>query len=141
MVCYYGCLLTRPPKITGALHPENPTDMDELMAAMGAEVKDWSYKTSCCGASHSAVRPDIVVHLSGNIIHHAREAGADAIVVSCPLCHLNLDARQLQMDLKNPMPILYFTQLMSLALGLPEKSAMLKKNLVDPHPLLERFLS
>jgi heterodisulfide reductase subunit B len=141
VVCYYGCLLTRPPQITGALHPENPTDMDELMAAMGAEVKDWSYKTSCCGASHSAVRPDIVVRLSGNIIHHAREAGADAIVVSCPLCHLNLDARQLQMDLENPMPILYFTQLMSLALGLPEKSAMLKKNLVDPHPLLERFLN
>jgi heterodisulfide reductase subunit B len=114
--------------------------MDELMTALGAEVKDWSYKTACCGASHSAVRPDIVVNLSGNIVKHARETGADAIVVSCPLCHLNLDARQLQMDIDDPMPILYFTQLMALALGLPEKSAMLKKNLVDPRPLLRKYI-
>jgi len=139
VVCYYGCLLTRPPQVTGAEHPENPTDMDELMTALGAEVKDWSYKTACCGASHSAVRPDIVVNLSGNIVRHARETGADAIVVSCPLCHLNLDARQLQMNIDDPMPILYFTQLMAIALGLPEKSAMLKKNLVDPRPLLGKY--
>jgi len=141
VVCYYGCLLTRPPLITEAEHPENPTNMDELMAALGAEVKDWSYKTTCCGASHSAVRPDIVIHLSSNIIKHARETGADAIVVSCPLCHLNLDARQLQMGIEDPMPILYFTQLMALALGLPEKTAMLKKNLVDPRPLLEKYIA
>jgi heterodisulfide reductase subunit B len=140
VVCYYGCLLTRPPQITGAKHPENPTDMDDLMAALGAEVKDWSYKTTCCGASHSAVRPDIVVNLSGNIIKHARETGADAIVVSCPLCHLNLDARQMQMEIEEPMPILYFTQLMAVALGLPEKSVMLNKNLVDPRPLLGKYI-
>lgn len=140
VVCYYGCLITRPPQITGAKHPENPTDMDDLMAALGAEVKDWSYKTTCCGASHSAVRPDIVVNLSGNIIKHARETGADAIVVSCPLCHLNLDARQMQMEVEEPMPILYFTQLMAVALGLPEKSVMLNKNLVDPRPLLGKYI-
>ena len=140
VVCYYGCLLTRPPQVTEAKHPENPTDMDELMKALGAEVKDWSYKTTCCGASHSAVRPDIVVNLSGNIANHAREAGADAIVVSCPLCHLNLDARQMQMELDGePMPILYFTQLMSIALGLPEKNASLNKNMVDPRPLLNKY--
>jgi heterodisulfide reductase subunit B len=140
LVCYYGCLLTRPPQITEAKHPENPTEMDDLMSALGADVKDWSYKTVCCGASHSAVRPDIVLNLSGNIVRHAREAGAEAIVVSCPLCHLNLDARQLQMENGEPMPILYFTQLLALALGLPEKNAMLKKNMVDPIPLLEKYL-
>lgn len=140
VVCYYGCLLTRPPEVTEAAHPENPTDMDELMTAMGAESIDWSYKTACCGASHSAVRPDIVVDLSGKIVNHARDAGADAVVVACPLCHLNLDARQMQMEVDEPMPILYFTQLMALALGLPEKTAMLKKNLVDPRPILEPFI-
>ncbi|MCK5429872.1 MAG: hypothetical protein KAI94_10405, partial [Anaerolineales bacterium] len=136
LVCYYGCLLTRPPEVTEAQHPENPTDMDDLMIALGAEVLDWSYKTTCCGAAHSLTRPDIVISLSGNLVNHAREAGAEAIVVSCPLCHMNLDARQFQMEVDEPVPVLYFTQLMALALGLPEKAAALHKNLVDPRPLL-----
>ncbi len=138
VVSYYGCLLTRPPEVTEAAHHENPTDMDELMAALGAQVHDWSYKTTCCGAAHSLTRPDIVLDLSGNIIRHAREAGADVIAVACPLCHMNLDARQIQMDLEDPMPILYFTQLMALALGLPKKAALLHKNIIDPRPLLRR---
>jgi heterodisulfide reductase subunit B len=136
VVSYYGCLLTRPPQITEAEHPENPTDMDELVAAMGAEARDWSYKTVCCGAAHSLTRPDIVLKLSSGLIDHARAAGADVIAVACPLCHTNLDARQFQMKLEQPMPVLYFTQLMSLAFGLPEKAAFLHKNLVDPRPLL-----
>ncbi len=137
MVTYYGCLLTRPPEITEVEHPENPTDMDELMSAVGAEVRDWSYKTSCCGAAHSLSRPDIVISLSRGLIEHAQAAGAEAIVVACPLCHMNLDARQMQMELEETMPILYFTQLMSLALGLPAKDAVLQKNLVDARPLLK----
>jgi heterodisulfide reductase subunit B len=137
VVCYYGCLLTRPPEVTGAAHPENPTQMDELLAALGAQVIDWSYKTSCCGAAHSLTRPDIVVELSSELIEQARSAGADVIAVACPLCHMNLDARQMHMALDEPMPVLYFTQLMALALGLPEKSAALNKNLVDPVPLLK----
>jgi len=136
VVCYYGCLLTRPPDVTEAEHPENPTNMDELMAALGAEVLDWSYKTTCCGAAHSLTRADIVIKLSGDIVNHAREAGADVIAVACPLCHLNLDARQMQMEVDEPMPIMYFTQLMAVSLGLPEKATMLKKNIVDPRPLL-----
>jgi heterodisulfide reductase subunit B len=134
-VCYYGCLLTRPPQVTEAQHPENPTDMDRLMAAVGIEVLDWSYKTACCGAAHSLTRPDIVLRLSGNLIEQAQAAGAEVIVVACPLCHLNLDARQFQMALAEPLPVLYFTQLMALALGLPDKAA-LHKNLVDPRPLM-----
>ena len=136
LVCYYGCLMTRPPEVTGAQHPENPTELDELMAALGAEVVDWSYKTVCCGAAHSLTRPDIVLKLSGDLIGHARQAGADAIAVACPLCHTNLDARQFQMKLDAPMPVLYFTQLMAVALGLPGKDAALHKNLVDPRPVL-----
>jgi heterodisulfide reductase subunit B len=134
-VCYYGCLLTRPPQATGAEHPENPTDMDRLMVTIGVDVQDWSYKTACCGAAHSLTRPDIVLRLSGHLIEQARAAGAEAIVVACPLCHLNLDARQTQMELAQPLPVLYFTQLMALALGLPDKAA-LHKNLIDPRPLM-----
>jgi heterodisulfide reductase subunit B len=136
VVCYYGCLLTRPPEVTEAEHPENPTDLDELMQALGAEVLDWSYKTTCCGAAHSLTRPDIVLKLSSNLILHARQSGADLIAVACPLCHTNLDARQFQMGLEEAMPVFYFTQLMALALGASEKTAGLHKNLIDPLPLL-----
>ena len=137
VVCYYGCLLTRPPQITEAAHPENPTELDDLVAALGAEVIDWSYKTTCCGAAHSLTRQDIVFDLSSTLIKEARLAGAEAIVVACPLCHTNLDARQFQMGLDEEMPVSYFTQLMALVLGLPQKAAALKKNLVDPRPLLK----
>jgi heterodisulfide reductase subunit B len=136
-VAYYGCLLTRPPDVTGSPHPENPTEIDEIVRALGVEVLDWSYKTVCCGATHSLTRPDIVLKLSGSLIEHARRAGADLIAVACPLCHANLDARQFQMRLDAPMPVLYFTQLMAVAFGLPPKAAALSKNLVDPRPLLE----
>jgi heterodisulfide reductase subunit B len=137
VVPYYGCLLTRPPQVTEAEHPENPTDMDALLAALGAEVVDWSYKTLCCGAAHALTRPDIVRSMSGNLIDYAQEAGADLIAVACPLCHMNLDTRQMQMDLEATMPVLYFTQLMALALDLPPKTAALNKNIVDPRPLLK----
>ncbi len=136
VVAYYGCLLTRPPQVTEAEHPENPTGMDDLLTALGAEVIDWSYKTTCCGASHSLSRPDIVHTLSKRLIEHARASGADAIVMACPLCHTNLDARQTQMKLDTPMPALYLTQLMAIAFGIAEK-ACLEKNLIDPKPLLK----
>jgi heterodisulfide reductase subunit B len=136
VVSYYGCLLTRPPEVTEAPNPENPTDMDRLLAALGAEVRDWSYKTYCCGGANSLTRPGIAVKLSRELIAQARRAGAEAIAVACPLCHANLDARQFQMGLAESTPVLYFTQLMAVAMALPDKSAALHKNLVDPRPLL-----
>ena len=70
------------------------------------------------------------------MIQNAIDQGADAIAVACPLCHMNLDARQFQMEIDRPVPILYFTQLMAIALGLPAKAAALNKNVVDPRPML-----
>jgi heterodisulfide reductase subunit B len=136
-VAYYGCLLTRPPQVTEAKNPENPVEMDKILEALGVEVMDWSYKTCCCGASHSVSRPDIVLDLSSALIEHAKEAGAEVIAVACPLCHANLDARQLQMDIEDPIPVLYFTQLMGVAMGLPEKETAINKNMIDPRPLLK----
>lgn len=137
VVSYYGCLLTRPPDATGAQHPENPTEMDRILTTLGAEVIDWSDKTRCCGGSLSLTRTDIALKLSRDLIEAARAAGADAIVLACPLCHTNLDARQMQMGLDDPMPVLYITQLMAVAFGLGERAAALGKNLVDPRPLLQ----
>ncbi|MEA3335782.1 MAG: heterodisulfide reductase-related iron-sulfur binding cluster [Chloroflexota bacterium] len=136
VVNYYGCLMTRPPEIMQAPNPENPRTLDRLMEALGAESLDWSYKTDCCGASLSLSDAGIVLELSEKILRAAQARGADAVVVACSLCHANLDARQKQMSLEQPIPIIYFTQLMALALGLDEKAMALNKNLIDPRPLL-----
>jgi heterodisulfide reductase subunit B len=94
VVCYYGCLLVRPPKVTGAMNYENPEEMDRLMALIGAEPIPWSYKTDCCGGSLVIARPDIVRRLTQKLFDKAVQAGAEAIVAVCPLCQSNLDSRQ-----------------------------------------------
>jgi heterodisulfide reductase subunit B len=143
VACYYGCLMTRPPAVTGSDDAEYPMILDHLVAALGATTVDWGHKTSCCGASLSVTRTEIALELSGKIIADARAAGADVIAVACPLCHTNLDDRQPQMSLaagddtsSGLVPILYFTQMMALAFGLGGKSAALGKNTVDPRPVL-----
>lgn len=141
VACYYGCLLMRPPGVTGAEQPEYPMVLDRLIAALGASPVDWGHKTSCCGASLSVTRTEIALELSAKIVAGAQAAGADLIVVACPLCHTNLDDRQPQMPLAGDagaVPILYFTQLMALAFGLGEKTAALAKNMIDPRPVLNR---
>jgi heterodisulfide reductase subunit B len=137
VACYYGCLLTRPPKIAGVAHYEYPENMDRVVDALGADALDWNGKTRCCGAGLAATVPERALELCRWLIDQARAVGADCIAVACPLCHANLDGRQLQMDnLTQRMPILYFTQLMSLAFGKDLNAAGLRKNLVDPLPLL-----
>jgi len=140
VVCYYGCVITRPPRITGAENYEYPTNMDRLVETLGGESLDWSYKTECCGASLVFTQLPIALGMSRKILRNAQEVGAEAIVVACPLCHANLDMRQEQINEQFGedfhMPIIYFTQLMALAFGVEPKAAGLHKNLVDPFPLL-----
>lgn len=140
VVCYYGCLLTRPPSVTGAEHPEYPRNMDLLMQALGAEVRDWSFKTDCCGGSLSLFDTDQCLTLIKKIIDGAREVEAEAVVTACPMCHTNLDGRQAELSRREgqryQVPIFYFTQLLALALGLGEKRAAVHGHLVDPKPLL-----
>ncbi len=140
VACYYGCLLMRPPGVTGAELPEYPMVLDRLVTALGATTVDWGHKTTCCGASLSVTKTEIALELSGKIIDGASAMGADVIAVACPLCHTNLDDRQPQMTLTQGaagmVPVLYFTQLMALAFGLDAKSAALARNMVDPRPVL-----
>lgn len=135
VACYYGCLLTRPPEITGAQDPEYPMAMDRLMEALGATPVPWDSKVACCGAALSLTKTDLVLQMSGGILGNAQARDADVIAVACPLCHANLDGRQTQMDREQPIPALYFTQLVSLAFG-DQKSAALGRNLIDPRPML-----
>ncbi|UCD08583.1 MAG: CoB--CoM heterodisulfide reductase iron-sulfur subunit B family protein [Dehalococcoidales bacterium] len=129
---YYGCVLVRPPEVTTFDNPENPIIMDELMEALGVEIVDWSYKVDCCGGSLSMVVPEIVQKLSGKIIRGAREAGADMIITACGICQLNLDMRQPKENNTEPLPSLYFSELMAHAFGSQSISSWAKKHFVDP---------
>jgi heterodisulfide reductase subunit B len=140
-VCYYGCLITRPPEITDAKKYDNPENMDDLLTLLGAETYSWSYKTDCCGGSLMLSRPDIVTELSGKLIQKAEEAGADCVVTACPLCQANLDTKQGMMariwGKKVHFPTFYFTELLGLALGSPKVDSWLKKHIIDPRDLLK----
>lgn len=140
-VCYYGCLATRPPKITDQKNYEDPQSMDNIMKALGANVKDWSFKTDCCGGSVIFTRPDVAKKLIEKLYRMAEEAGADCIVAACPICQSNLDSRMDEISAetgkKYNLPVYYFSELMGLAFGkTPEK--WLNKHLVDPIPLLKQ---
>lgn len=131
---YYGCVLVRPPEFTGWDDPEHPTRMDRLMAALGAEPVEWSYKVDCCGASLSLSRSEVVVRLSSRLAQEAQEAGADVIACACGMCQINLDTRQ---NLEKKIPALYFTELMGLAFGLPGVEKWWGKHMIDPRPVLQ----
>lgn len=139
-VAYYGCLSARPPQITDKPDWENPTAMDRLLEALGAEAIDWSYKTDCCGAGLAVARPDIIDTLVGRLYERALSAGAECFVVSCQMCQANLDLTQSRISEKAGkryyLPVFYFTELLGLALGHPEAAGWLKRHLVDPRPLL-----
>ncbi len=143
IVTYYGCLITRPPKIMMLPDPEKPAMMDKILKKTGAEILDWSYRTECCGASLSLTRKAIVLELCRNIIDDARERGADVIAVACSLCHGNLDMRQSEIASNHKgfqmLPVLYFTQLLGLAMGIPEKALGIRRHMVNAAPLLEKI--
>jgi heterodisulfide reductase subunit B len=141
VAAYYGCLLLRPPEVVSFDDPENPTSMDRLIVALGAQAVDWPCKTECCGAGFSVARTDIVLKLCHDILQKAASAGADCLIVACPLCHTNLDMRQKQVRKRYKtdlgLPVLYLTQLIGLALGLETRDLALKKLVVQPNRLLE----
>lgn len=141
VACYYGCLLSRPPEVVKFDDTENPTRMDALVAALGAETLDWSYKVDCCGGSLSLSATPVAVDLVARILVGAIEAGANAIAVACPLCQANLDTRQFDVSKKLKtrieIPVFYFSELMGIAYGLPKAEKWLKKHITTPFPLIE----
>jgi heterodisulfide reductase subunit B2 len=140
VACYYGCLLSRPPEITNFDDAENPRLMDQVLEAAGVTSVDWPHKTECCGASYSITDPTIVLSLTREILSMAKAAGVDCIATACPLCQLNLDMRQKDVEKKfgesYGLPIFYFTQLMGLAFGLAPQGLGLGSLVVDPMPLV-----
>ncbi len=137
---YYGCLLVRPKEI-GLDDMENPTILDDLVAVLGAEAVDFPYKTECCGAYQTVDKPETVADRTYQILTSAQNRGAELVSVSCPLCAFNLDHRQKETAKKysgfKMIPILYFTQLLAIAMGCDEKDLRLDLHYVKPGPLLK----
>lgn len=132
-VSYYGCLLLRPPEVCQFDDYENPYMLDGIMNALGADARNWSCKTDCCGGSLTLSKTDIVVHLVDKMMQMATEAGANCIVTACPVCFANLDTRASE---QGRLPAFYFTEIIALALGLKGPEAWFKMHNVDPRPLL-----
>jgi heterodisulfide reductase subunit B len=143
VACYYGCLLSRPAEITNFDDAENPKLMDQLLETAGATPVDWPHKTECCGASFSITNTDIVLELTNQILSMAKAAGVDCIVTACPLCQLNLDMRQKDIESRYNrqynLPVFYFTQLLGLAMGCSPAEIGLGSLIVDPRPTLAKL--
>ena len=140
-VPYYGCLTVRPPVAMNHPRPEDPLEMDSILEILGADVVTWSYKTDCCGGNLAMTRPDVVRRLSGKLFEAAREAGGEILVTDCPMCQANLDTREKEIQAETgtryDLPVVYITELLAVAMGLPEARAWWRKHLVDPAPLLK----
>ncbi len=140
-VPYYGCLLTRPENKFDS--PENPKSLDNLITALGAEPVKYYYKTKCCGGPILITNEDLALTLAKDLLVMAKESGADCMVVTCPMCHLQLDAKQKAVEskfnVKIDMPIIYFTQLIGLAMSFPHKELGLDKHLVATDKFMARI--
>jgi heterodisulfide reductase subunit B len=138
---YYGCFVVRPDH--GFDNPEYPMTMDRLLETLGATVIDYPLKASCCGGHMPQISPEAAYGLIHELIATAAERGADAIVVLCPMCHLNLDMYQGQANSQfgtaYSMPILYFTQLMGLAYGLSAEEMGFGQELVSAQRVLDKL--
>jgi heterodisulfide reductase subunit B2 len=136
---YYGCLLVRPPQLAMD-DQENPCSIDDIIGALGGTAVDWTHKVECCGAFHSTYNSQAGFNVIGDILAAAADSGADCIAVACPLCMLNLDMRQANVNKQRKtnyrMPIFYFTELMGLAVGILPKELGIQKHFVNPGPLL-----
>lgn len=137
---YYGCLLVRPKEI-GLDDVENPTVLENLTTVLGADPIDFPYKTECCAAYQTVDKPEIVADRTFHILTSAQDQGAEVVTVSCPLCDFNLDHRQKETVQKYPefknIPILYFSQLMAIALGCSEDDLRFDLHYIDPKPILK----
>jgi heterodisulfide reductase subunit B len=139
---YYGCMYTRPRHIfpekdqgPGSESTSKPHFMDDLLAAAGAENVDFPLKTACCGGAHTLSDSDMSTKLVLNILKAAKMAGADVIATECPTCHSGLEMHQIRAEKtlgeKVDVKILYFTQLLGMALGLKPRKVGVHENISD----------
>ncbi|MES9897420.1 MAG: CoB--CoM heterodisulfide reductase iron-sulfur subunit B family protein [Sedimenticola sp.] len=128
---YYGCLLLKPGKEIGLDDPEEPTILHDFLDALGCTLVDFPGQIDCCGSYLVMREPEKAKALSSGIVDEADEYGAETIVTACPLCHSNLDKCQAAGEGEG-VPILYFTQLLAIALGLSTEEHKFEDHHIDP---------
>jgi heterodisulfide reductase subunit B len=141
IMSYYGCMLLRPREVS-IDDSEDPKILDNLLIALGAEVVDNPFKIECCGSYHTVEQKEIVSRRAHRITSYALDQGADALVLSCPLCRFNLDMRGREAEKLfrgyKQIPVYYYTQLIAVALGLDQSIFGFEQHSVDPTLLLKK---
>lgn len=139
---YYGCQIVRPRK--NGENIENPQFFEELVTAIGAEAVDFAFKTRCCGGSLLLTNRQAALNMIKVLLQNAQDSGAEVIATACPLCQVNLECYQNQVNEEfgtdYSMPILYFTQLIGLALGTPTKKLGIGKEFISAMPFLAKYV-
>lgn len=140
---YYGCLLLRPQEEIGLDDSDNPRILHDCITALGGDAVDFPYQDECCGSYLLVSKPDLPQKLADGILRSARKHGAQVVVTACPLCQFNLDYPQragggVSLDGQG-IPVLYFTQLIAVALGLEQEAWGFEKHTVDPLPLFASY--
>lgn len=141
LAAYYGCLIARPDAVFDS--SEHPTAMDRMIEALGAKATRFSLKTFCCGGHMAQISEATAFEMIHKIVKNAAESGADAIVTLCPMCQLNLDVYQGQANrlfgTDYEVPVLFFTQVIGLALGLKPKDLGFGQEFVDAKPVIDKI--
>jgi succinate dehydrogenase / fumarate reductase cytochrome b subunit len=139
---FYGCQILRPSKLLGFEDPDRPSSLEAIITACGGEPVDYPAKIKCCGFPIIQAREETALGELIQPIQQSIEAGADAMVTPCPLCHLSLDAWQSKLEAQTgrtlQMPILHLSQLIGVAAGLDESELKFKRHVVSVGPVLER---
>jgi succinate dehydrogenase / fumarate reductase cytochrome b subunit len=140
---FYGCQILRPSKVLGFEDPDRPQSLERIIEACGGEAVDYPAKLKCCGFPIIQAREETALGELIQPIEQAREAGADAIVTPCPLCHLSLDAWQSKLKTTTGkdfgMPILHLSQLIGAAAGVKESELKFQRHVVSMEPVLEKL--
>ncbi len=140
---FYGCYLLRTHDISRFDVARDPRSMENLFECLGATPVWYRGRTQCCGWPISSYAPEQSFTMAGRHLLEALEAGADCLVTPCPLCHLNLDSRQPEVEQvigrKLGIPILHLPQLVGLALGIPAEKLGLNRHVVQVETVLQKI--
>lgn len=138
---YYGCQLVRP---DGFDNPESPHSLDEIITSLGADAVNWEMKARCCGSSLVMPEQEVALGLVNKLLRNATGNGAECLITPCPLCQINLDAYQSvvnsQFKTNYNIPVLFVTQLIGVAMGIPANELALSRNIVSPMRVLAPYL-
>lgn len=140
---FYGCYLLRAQKSMPYDDPFNPQAMENVFRVVGATPIYYRGRTQCCGWPLSSYATNQSFKMAGMHIQDALASGADCMITPCPLCHLNLDSRQPEVEKvigeKLGLPVLHLSQLIALALGVSPKQLGLDRHIVSTRPVLEKL--